>query len=305
MNIHHLELFYYVARHGGISEAARNMPYGIQQPAVSAQILQLESTLGLSLFQRRPFALTPAGDKLYRFIQPFFQNIEHVAEELRGGAAELVRIGASDVILRDHLPEIIQRVRTQYPSTKLVLRSGYQPDLVEWMRKQELDLALTLLDKNVPPGFNLLPIFNLPLILLASRKRKLKDPAELWKEKRVQAPLLCLPPNEIICRQFREGLQARKMEWKPTIELSSLELIETYVENDYGFGLGLQLPGKKFSLRVKVFPLLDFPRVDFGVIWQGALTPFLQALINEVKRRAHVLSDGAGTSAGAPLGKDR
>jgi DNA-binding transcriptional LysR family regulator len=228
-----------------------------------------------------------------------------VAEELRGGAAELVRIGASDVILRDHLPEIIQRVRTQYPSTKLVLRSGYQPDLVEWMRKQELDLALTLLDKNVPPGFNLLPIFNLPLILLASRKRKLKDSADLWKEKRVQAPLLCLPPNEIICRQFREGLQARKMEWKPTIELSSLELIETYVENDYGFGLGLQLPGKKFSLRVKVFPLLDFPRVDFGVIWQGALTPFLQALINEVKRRAHVLSDGAGTSAGAPLGKDR
>ena len=37
MNIHHLELFYYVARHGGISEAVRNMPYGIQQPAISGQ----------------------------------------------------------------------------------------------------------------------------------------------------------------------------------------------------------------------------------------------------------------------------
>ena len=63
MNIHHLELFYYVARHGGIAEAVRNMPYGIQQPAVSAQILQLEDYLGVSLFQRRPFCLTPAGDK--------------------------------------------------------------------------------------------------------------------------------------------------------------------------------------------------------------------------------------------------
>ena len=29
MNVHHLELFYYVARHGGIMEAVRNMPYGI------------------------------------------------------------------------------------------------------------------------------------------------------------------------------------------------------------------------------------------------------------------------------------
>src|SRR5438094_6303462 len=70
MNIHHLELFYYVARHGGISEAVRNIPYGIQQPAVSAQIIQLEESLGVTLFRRRPFSLTGPGDKLFRVIQP-------------------------------------------------------------------------------------------------------------------------------------------------------------------------------------------------------------------------------------------
>ena len=37
-NLHHLELFYHVARHGGITAAARSMPYGIQQPAISGQI---------------------------------------------------------------------------------------------------------------------------------------------------------------------------------------------------------------------------------------------------------------------------
>src|SRR6185436_17199676 len=55
MNIHHLELFYYVAKHGGISQAARNISYGIQQPAVSSQIIQLEEFLGTTLFHRRPF----------------------------------------------------------------------------------------------------------------------------------------------------------------------------------------------------------------------------------------------------------
>src|SRR5271170_744407 len=69
MNVHHLELFYYVAKHGGISEAVRNMPYGIQQPAVSGQISQLESFLGLTLFRRRPFSLTPGGQELFDFIQ--------------------------------------------------------------------------------------------------------------------------------------------------------------------------------------------------------------------------------------------
>ena len=76
MNIHHLELFFYVARFGGIAEAVRNMPYGIQQPAVSAQVIQLEECLGLTLFHRRPFALTPAGEKLYRFIEPLKANIK-------------------------------------------------------------------------------------------------------------------------------------------------------------------------------------------------------------------------------------
>ncbi|MBM3833613.1 MAG: LysR family transcriptional regulator [Verrucomicrobia bacterium] len=53
MNIHHLELFYYVAKFGGICEAVRNMPYGIQQPAISSQIIQLEDYLGITLFRRR------------------------------------------------------------------------------------------------------------------------------------------------------------------------------------------------------------------------------------------------------------
>ena len=61
MNVHHLELFYYVAKHGGIMPAVRNIPYGIQQPAVSAQVAQLEEFLGATLFQRRPFALTAEG----------------------------------------------------------------------------------------------------------------------------------------------------------------------------------------------------------------------------------------------------
>ena len=61
MNIHHLELFYYVAKHEGIAGAVRNMPYGIQQPAVSAQVIQLENDLGMPLFQRRPEYHEPHG----------------------------------------------------------------------------------------------------------------------------------------------------------------------------------------------------------------------------------------------------
>src|SRR5881397_219260 len=108
MNIHHLELFYYVARHGGISEAVRNMPYGIQQPAMSGQIIQLEESLGVALFHRRPFALTVQGEELFAFIAPFFDNLRPMAETIRGGVSQHIRIGASEIVLRDHLPGVMQ-----------------------------------------------------------------------------------------------------------------------------------------------------------------------------------------------------
>src|ERR1700760_4669312 len=121
MNIHHLELFYYVARHGGISEAVRKFPYGIQQPAISGQIAQLEEFLGTTLFHRRPFALTSAGEKLYEFIEPFFSGVEAMTAELQGGTTHQLRIGSSDIVLRDHLPEVLQAVRKKYPQLKVTL----------------------------------------------------------------------------------------------------------------------------------------------------------------------------------------
>src|SRR3954468_3591301 len=102
MNVHHLELFYYVARHGGISSAVRHMPYGIQQPAVSAQILRLEKDLGVKLFERQPFRLTNAGQELMEFVEPFFSNLETVAQRLRGGTLPQLKVGASEVVLRTH-----------------------------------------------------------------------------------------------------------------------------------------------------------------------------------------------------------
>src|SRR2546422_7153760 len=163
MNIHHLELFYYIAKHGGISEAVRNIPYGIQQPAVSAQIIQLEESLGATLFNRRPFALTSHGEKLFRFIQPFFDGVGPLAEEIRGGMSHQLRFGASGTILRDHLPELAQHVRKRFPHLKLTLREGHQPQLEAWLQKQELDLAVTLLEGKPPAGVNSLPLLKLPL----------------------------------------------------------------------------------------------------------------------------------------------
>jgi len=288
MNIHHLELFYYVARHGGISEAVRNMPYGIQQPAMSGQVIQLEEDLGVTLFQRRPFALTPQGKELYEFIAPFFDNLVVMADRIRGGVSQHLRIGASEIVLRDHLPAVLQAMRKQFPKLKVTLREAYQPELESCLAKGELDLAITLLNGKPPTGITAVPLFNLPLVLLVPRNSPLKSAAELWEQDKIEETLISLPTNESIYRSFQAGLRKRGVDWFTGIEVSTIDLVETYVANGYGIGLSVIVPTAKLKA-VRALPLDGFDPVPFGVFWQGKPTPVLQALVNTIQQAAKSL----------------
>lgn len=286
MNVHHLELFYYVAKHGGIMPAVRNIPYGIQQPAVSSQILQLEESLGVTLFHRRPFALTGEGEKLFQFVQPFFGNLDTVAGELQGGRVRHIRIGASPIVLRDHLPELFQNVRKRFPGLRLSLREGYPADLEEWLKNGELDLAITLIGKKPPSGLHSLKLIELPLVLLVEKGSRIQSAEELWRRDRIAEPLICLPQGESITRIFQDQLRRRGVDWFPSIEASSAELIETYVGNGLGIGVSAAIPGKTPSPRVRGLLLAGFPRIIIGALWCGRMTPLLQVFLDELKSRA-------------------
>lgn len=286
MNLHHLELFYYVGKFGGISEAVRNMPYGIQQPAISAQLAQLEETLGVALFVRRPFSLTQQGEELFAFINPFFSNLDAVAHKLREGVLHHVRIGASDMVLRDHLPSVIDILRQKLPGLRITLRDGYQPQLENWLKSKELDLAITLYDPKSISGFNALQLLEVPLILLVPKQFKVKSVDQLWNQKRISEPLISLPPHDLIVRTFFEKLNQMGLEWHVGMEVSSLALVESYVTGGHGIGLSVRAPNQKPPPKVRALELDGFPPVHLGVLWQGTLTPALETCLQEIRERA-------------------
>ena len=292
MNVHHLELFYYVAKHGGISEAVRNIPYGIQQPAVSGQIIQLEEYLGVTLFQRRPFSLTPAGYELFEFIEPFFGSLGAVATKLQGGVAHSIRIGASEAVLRDHLPDLVQNVRKKFPKLSISVRESNQPQLEQWLEHGELDLAVTLIQDVSPPCIRSQQLLKLPLVLLVQKNSKIKCADELWNCDKITEPLIALPPNEIICRRFQQALEKRSIDWFPSIEVSSLNLITAYVEKGWGVGLSIRMPLSKFSPLVRVLDLPDFPTVTAGMLWRGKPAALTQMFLEEVQKRARQFEEG-------------
>ena len=143
MNIHHLELFYFVVKHGGIAGAVRNIPYGIQQPAVSGQIARIEESLGTKLFQRRPFALSPAGRELFEFIRPFFENIDVVAERLRQNSSPQLRIVAPAIVLKITCRKSYNVFEQNFPPSDFIYtrQLGLRPSNCFWLAKSILRLC--------------------------------------------------------------------------------------------------------------------------------------------------------------------
>ncbi len=279
MNIHHLELFYYVAKNQGITAASRNMPYGIQQAAISGQVALLEESLGVVLFARRPFALSPSGQKLFDFIAPFFQNLDSIAKEIGGGDPQHLRIAASEIVMQAFLPDMIQETRRYFPRLRVTLREGYHPAVLRWLEDREIDVSLGLLGDTTPRGIHAMPLFDMPLALIVPQSSPIQSPEQLWRQDHIAEKLITTPSNQIICRALEQGLARRKIDWFSGIEVSSVALVETYVIKGYGIGVTVYIPNHSFHPQVRLLPLLDFPRTTFGILWQGIRTPLLDRFL--------------------------
>jgi len=285
MNIHHIELFYYVAKHGGIAAAVRNMPYGIQQPAVSGQIARLEEALGAKLFNRRPFSLLPAGTDLFEFVKPFFDDVEKVAGRIRGASQQL-RIAAPSIVLHDYVPELLRRVRRRFPIFRLELHEAARADAERLLQVGEIDVAITVIDSKRRPEIHSRPLLELPLILLVNKKHRLTTAKQFWSRDKIEETLITFPRGDAVQTHFQRGLEQLGVEWFPGIEVTSTRLIEHYVASGYGVGAAVATPGFKPPHGVRVIPLPGFLPVVVGAAWAGKLSPIAQQFLAEVEIEA-------------------
>ena len=296
MNIHHLELFYYVAKFEGITSAVRKMPYGIQQPAVSGQILQLERDLGVKLFNRRPFALTPAGEELYDYLYPFFSRLGEVEARLKGEESRHLRIAASAAVLRNHLPDLLEDMKRAEPKLKLTLREVEPSEIHSMLGNQQVDLAVSLLHGKLTDGLQAKELLKLPIVLLVPTKWNVKKLTDLLEDdpygkgKVAKFPLVGLPPHEMLSRIFQEALDERSIQWVPSVEVDSLEVVKEYAARGFGAGIGVSIPGTKTRTGLREIPLPGFAPLVVGALFQGSLKPLAQDFLDAATRRAKELS---------------
>ncbi len=276
MNIHHLELFYFVAKFEGITAAVRKMPYGIQQPAVSGQILQLEEKLGVKLFNRRPFALTPAGEELYDSIYPFFSRLGDLEEKIRGEEGRHLRLAATGSALRNHLPDVLESLKKEDPQIKFSLREVPPSDLHSQVISQQADVAIGVVGGKISEGLKSEVLLKIPCVLWVPARSRV----ESWEDFLVEdpyakrgligkSPLIGLPPDEVLQQLFQREFDRMKISWPVSMEVNSTDVVRDFVRRGFGVGVGISIPGVRSPKGVKPLPIGSFPPLVIGAMYQG------------------------------------
>jgi len=289
LNIHHVESFYYMARFGGLTSAARRMPYGITQPTLSRQLRELEEEAGTMLCQRRPFRLTPSGEMLYAFIRPFFEGLEGLPKLLKASAPVLIRIAGPPVVLRDSLPPILRPLAASFPNLCFHLKAGLQEQIDEWFKNKQIDLAITILEGQPPESCQTRPLLNLTMALLVPSDSNVRSAEDLCRQRRITERLITPPANDAISKYFELGLRQHILDWPSRVEVNSIELVEGYVAKGFGIGLTLVVPGCSYIPQVRVLPLSSFPSVPSGLIWRRDPDPITVALIGAMEQEAQLM----------------
>lgn len=134
--------FLATAEQGSLSAAARAL--GLTQPTLSRQVAALESSLGVTLFERvgRSLSLTEAGLDLLDHAAAMGAAAGRISLAASGQSQSvegLVAITASDLLSAYHLPPILDELRALAPGIDIeVVASNEIRDL----KRREADIAI-------------------------------------------------------------------------------------------------------------------------------------------------------------------
>ena len=193
MELRHLRYFVVVAEELHFTRAADILD--MSQPPLSQRIMQLESELGVKLFERsrRSVQLTAAGARFLECARGVLERLDQGVEELRQltrAESGRMTIGWEPLIELGSEPTVIQSLRGQYPQMHVELKTFAAADLLRALRDRRVDAALSTASET-DPDLTVQPLESLPLVAVVPRGHRLANrsaisPGDLAKEQRVR-----------------------------------------------------------------------------------------------------------------------
>lgn len=225
MELRHLRSFCVLAEEEHFSRASRRL--NLAQPSLTAQIKQLEASLGARLFERnsRGVALTEAGHLLWERAERVLLEADNAARALQE-LGELKRgkvtAGVVQTVKACLAPKIVADFLNQRPGVAVELRELSADEIETELEAGRLDLGVSF----GPPrraGLAWEPLFEEELVAVAGKSHP-------WARRRfarfsefAQERLVLLPAGYCTRRLFDEAAMAAGMACDVVCEMNSIE----------------------------------------------------------------------------------
>jgi len=230
MDLDQLHTFLEIVRLKSFSKAAQTCFR--TQPAISAQVRQLEQELNTNLFERlgTRIALTPAG----KIFGEYAEQILDLRRRAQESIHELERVPRGELIIAANeatciyvLPEVFSQYKKQFPNVQLHVDRSYGSRVLQAVQDNLADFGITQLPVDAK---------KCQVVKIHSDEIRLLVPPEhpLSAKRQISAPdivpfQLLLPKTGTTRTKLNSWLEAVEEQLQVSMELDSTEMIKRFV----------------------------------------------------------------------------
>lgn len=186
MELRHLRCFVAVAEEMHFGRAARRLH--LSQPPVSLAIKELETELGLRLFERtsRSIQLTPGGEEALRDARAVLARTESMRQHARNAArghGGALSIGFISLAAYSFLPDVLQRFTSDFPEVRISLHESTTDQMVGDLESGALDVGCIFASPLLPAALTYQSTSRDPLIIALPANHRLAHLARVPLER--------------------------------------------------------------------------------------------------------------------------
>lgn len=233
ITIRQLQYFVAVYEEASFSKAASREH--CSQPALSAQIRNLEEVLSHSLFERSVSGVTPtaAGIRFYRHSVEILRSVNAARleiAEVSGRIAGRVRVGLIPTVVRGLLPAFLPPLVESHPMIDVQIIQGFSDPLAKAVVAQEVDFAVVL----EPPKHEAMEITRLcddTMVLISNPELGLTPCSAVQMNQLPPLDLVLPSPNHILRHNIERRIWTKEIRVGRLLEMDTVHGMIDFVAN--------------------------------------------------------------------------
>jgi len=289
MNINQLETLLAISKTMSFRKAGELL--NLTQPAVSAQIKNLEDEFGTILVDRnQPVTLTDSGKIFLEHAEKILQQVNELKQRLadmQQTPQGHIQLGTTTSIAMQILPRVLSYFQDQFPLIKTTIHSMPSSQIMASVESGLIDIGIAyLFEKH--PALETSVLYYDTFELVVSPRHPLAERNHTSIYSLADIPMIMLTP-ETAGRRFLDQILSRyKIEPRIVMVLSSSEEVKRMVELNLGAAviskMSIANEVRAGTLKMIKVNELEIPR-PVGVVYKAGryLNTALQQFLNDLK----------------------